>query len=251
MPSRWWVPVHGIALERIRIEHIHAALSGWFDRTLAEHRSGAKPYTISPPVSGATGDGGVGIEVVLFNDVAVDRFHDHARPAAPITLGHQSGRLGRPELLSHHTWTDFLEAPIERCWAIELLTPTTFRSGDRSSPLPSMRAIMMGLAQSWRMWGDQPAPDPVEAIRGTWVSALDLTSASVTFPVNQRGRRVEVEVSGAVGTMEVRADAPAAPATTGLLGWAAYAGIGGMTRRGLGQVNVQPVAAVLRDGTNG
>ena len=30
----------------------------------------------------------------------------------------------------------------------------------------------------------------VEAIRGTWVSALDLTSASVTFPVNQRGRRV-------------------------------------------------------------
>ena len=48
MPCRWFVPVLGVDPQRVRLEHVHAAFTRWFDRTPAEHSAGDKPYTVSP-----------------------------------------------------------------------------------------------------------------------------------------------------------------------------------------------------------
>ncbi|AXH95956.1 CRISPR system precrRNA processing endoribonuclease RAMP protein Cas6 [Ornithinimicrobium avium] len=240
MPSRWWIPVEGVDMSCVRIEHVHAAISRWFDRSLAEHHSGSKPYTISPP---ATDDEGrSGIELSVLSDEAHRRFFQGAEVGAAIRLGHQQGAIGMPISMHRHSWADMAQSVVARAWNVDLITPTTFRNGDRSSPLPNVRTIMTSLSQSWATWGATPAPDSLTATRGTWVSGLELSSTSVSFPVNQRGKRTIAEVVGSLGTLQLMATEEAARATGPLLQWAAYTGLGGMTRRGLGMVRIEPLA---------
>lgn len=231
MPSRWFVPIHGLDPHRVRLEFVHGAFSGWFDRTTAEHTAGDKPYAVSPLTSFR---GQVGVQIGLLDDVAHQRFSEVTGEPASVRLGNQIREIGRPKLLRRASWTELAREVTERQWTLDLVTPTTFRSGNRSSPLPAVETIVSGLARSWQSWCDDPTLVPLptsSGARALWISDLDLTSERVEVTIKGRA----VLFRGALGTITFRADdADTARWAGPLLNYAAYAGVGSMRAKGLG-----------------
>ena len=68
MPSRWWVPIPGLDPHFVRLEHLHAAVTRWFDSSAGEHHANGKPYAVSPLRPGDAG--GVGVEIGILTDHA-------------------------------------------------------------------------------------------------------------------------------------------------------------------------------------
>jgi CRISPR-associated endoribonuclease Cas6 len=238
MPSRWFVPVHGLLPERVRIEHVHAAFSHWFDVTSAEHRALVKPYTVSPPAMDAQGV--VGIEIATLTGAADEAVETRSRERVKVRLGNQVRQVSPAQLGQSTTWGQLAQRSGERCWELELVTPTTFRNGNRSSPLPAVGTIMDGLARSWRAWSDVELPE-VSGWNSVWVSALDLTSDIIEVLRRMPdGTRRPVKISGSVGSLSLRCDDTDAAAVAGpLLRSAPFVGIGGQTTQGLGVARVR------------
>lgn len=246
MPSRWFVPVPGLDPTRVRLDFVHAAVSGWFDLTSSDHHRGDKPYAISPVT---TDDRGVtGIEVATFTDKATRQLHAavHAAVGAPgIRLGNQ-WRQTRPARLLHHiTWAELAAPSPTVQWRVLLATPATFRTGDRTSPLPTAQGLVRTARSAWAAWGERPLP---HGAGGTlWVSDLDLRSEVLSVPLRGAdGAFRDVVVSGVLGSLVLRHDKddPAA----GLVRLAAYTGIGAMTRKGLGVARVEALRSTAQSG---
>lgn len=238
MPSRWFVPIHGLLPERVRVEHVHAAFSHWFDATRAEHNALAKPYTVSPPTSDARGV--VGVELAAMTAAAERAVESRSQGRATVRLGNQVRRVAPARRELSMTWGQLAQPSRERRWELELVTPTTFRNGDRSSPLPVVSTVMDGLARAWRAWSDVELPTVV-GWHSIWVSDLDLTSD--VFEVMRRmpdGSRKPTTISGSVGRLVLRCeDPPTAEVAGPLLRSAAFVGVGGLTAQGLGIVRVR------------
>ncbi len=242
MPSRWWVPIPGLRPEHVRLHHIHGAVSSWFDRTSAEHSAGDKPYAVSPLTRAA--DGQTGVEVATFTEDATHRLAEAAGQGSAVRIGNQNRTVGRVRLLRRDTWPELLSPDGATRWRLELLTPATFRSGDRATPLPSVETILASLARAWEAWSEPPVPAPVVKPGALWVTDLDLHSELVTVQVRHRSGStpVPVHVPGMLGTLDLRCDHPvSAAAASSLLRLAAYTGIGSMTRKGLGVARVTPL----------
>lgn len=260
MPTRWFVPVRGVDPSRVRLEQVHAAFSGWFDRTEVEHQAGEKPYSISP-LTEHRGD--VGVIVGTLSDYAaqrvcaagLDKLTASGGSAPVIRLGNQWRPVGRPRRLAEVTWRELATDRGEREWRLEFLTPTTFRSGDRSSPLPSVETITAGLERAWSMWCDDPTvaelPSDPRGRRALWVTELDLRSVASDLRVGGRaaGSR-RVRLSGVVGSMTLRVDDDAAAGWAGpLLRLAPYCGLGSMRAKGFGVVEVRARGSAARSRT--
>lgn len=239
MPSRWFVPINGIDPTGVKLEFIHAAFSRWFDRSPAEHAATDKPYSVSPLTDFRDV---VGVEIATLTDDAQRRLWEAIDVQAPIRLGSQTRRLGRPALLQTATWNE-LAAPAqgERQWELEFVTPTTFRSGDRSSPLPTLSTIMEGLSRAWNMWSGLDDRGYNPRVDGAlWVTDLDLNSTVIQLGIrDQRGVGKQVLLSGCLGTLTLRCDQPeTADRVVPLIRLAAYSGVGSMRGKGLGVVRV-------------
>lgn len=268
MPARWFVPVRGLDPHRTRLEHVHAAFSAWFDRSDAEHGAGEKPYSISPLTER---DGQVGVIIGTLTDYAAESVcaagilgdagmsagMDAPRAAEErpmIRLGNQWRPVGRPRRLEEVSWWDLAQPRDVRSWRLEFLTPATFRSGDRSSPLPSVATITGGLERAWTTWCEDPrvrdltrdltsnissnlASNP-RGQSALWVSDLDLSSTLTEITVG-RSRR-PIQLSGVTGSMTLRVDDTAGAAWAGpLLRLAPFCGVGSMRAKGFGVVEVR------------
>lgn len=239
MPSRWWVPVNGIRPEFVKLHHIHGAVTRWFDDTTEDHEANEKPYAISPLGAGP-GDS-VGIEIATLTDEAARRVVEHTAPGQQIRLGNQTRHLGRARELRRESWNDLLSHGEDRQWTLEFVTPTTFRSGNRSSPLPLPATIVQGLQLAWSAASTMPAPATAADVSALWVSDLDLRSEVLTLPIRRRDGQADrpVVVSGCLGSLTMRCDDPEVSARLGpLLRLAAYTGVGSFTRKGLGVTRV-------------
>lgn len=260
MPARWFVPVRGLDPHRTRLEHVHAAFSAWFDRSDAEHGAGEKPYSISPLTER---DGQVGVIIGTLTDYAaesvcaagtlgdggVNAGMDAGRAAEGrpmIRLGNQWRPVGRPRRLEEASWWDLAQPRDVRSWRLDFLTPATFRSGDRSSPLPSVATITGGLERAWTTWCEDPrvrdiTRDLASNPRGQsalWVSDLDLSSTLTEITVG-RSRR-PIQLSGVTGSMTLRVDDVAGAAwASPLLRLAPFCGVGSMRAKGFGVVEVR------------
>lgn len=241
MPSRWFVPISGIDPSRVRLDFVHAAFSGWFDRTPEEHAANDKPHTVSPLTDYR---GRIGVEIATLTDDTDARLWETVERAPQVRLGNQWRTVGKPVRLQHATWRDLATAGTERQWELEFVTPTTFRSGDRSSPLPTVPTIMSGLARSWNRWsGLDPRPTAPAGFSSVWVSDLDLTSTMLQLQIGGgRGASQTVNLSCCLGKLTLRCDDPEAAAHFApLIRLAAYAGVGSMRGKGLGVTRVRPM----------
>lgn len=244
MPSRWWVPIPRLDPSMVKLEFVHAAFSGWFDRTMAEHKAGDKPYAVSPP---SRRGGHVGVEISLLNDVAHERFAEATQRSSEVRLGHQKRLTDRPHLVQRASWRELARPTGDREWTLHLLTPTTFRSGPRSSPLPSVETVIAGLRRAWNLWCDEPdliplPQDPRDpAYRRVWVSDLALTSTVTELTIGRTsGARSAVHLSGCTGSMTFRADDDVTAAWAGpLLRLAEYCGVGSMRAKGFGVAELE------------
>lgn len=237
MPSRWFVPVAGLDPHRVRLEHVHAAFSRWFDRCAAEHASADKPYSLSPLTRHANQ---VGVLVNVLTTEVEQRLIARVSSKAAVRLGNQVRPVGRPVRLFCESWSELATPTRARQWTLELLTPATFRSGDRSSPLPAVETIVRGLARAWR-WCDQPQhPEPPASFGGLWVSDLHLQSHVLDLRVNGRdGVTRTVTLSGVTGSLTFRAsDEETAAWAAPLLRLAPYCGLGSMRAKGFGVVDL-------------
>ena len=244
MPSRWWVPVPGVDPDRVKLEFVHAAVSRWFDRSAAEHAAGEKPYAVSPLAADERG-GPPGLEIAVFTDVAERRLLAATGEGSGIRLGNQIRATGRATRMMSATWDELAAGPHEQAWELTFATPVTFRSGNRATPLPEVGTILFGLARAWTAWSDLQLPPPHLAIDKTYVSDLELTSTTLRIAIPKRsgdGGRVEIAVPGSLGMLRLRCSDPHAAATAApLLRFAAYAGVGSMTRRGLGVTRLRTI----------
>lgn len=240
MPTRWFVPVPGLDPTRVRLHHVHAAVSSWFDRTEAEHHRGDKPYAISPVTTDERNV--TGIEVATLTDDAARRLD--AATGAPgessrIRLGNQWRHVGRPRILREHSWQQLGMPSQATAWRVTLATPATFRTGDRTSPLPTSEGLVRAARSAWTAWADSPLPD--KAGDSLWVSDLDLCNE--VLPMTLRGadgKARDIVVSGVLGWVVLRHDDDDRGAA-GLLRLTAYTGVGAMTRKGLGVARVEPL----------
>lgn len=247
MPARWFVPILGADPTRVKSDHVHAAVSGWFDHSPAEHAANDKPYAVSPLTSDTQGV--IGVEIATLTDVAGRRLWEAIESGTPVRLGNQTRPVGRAKRLHEDSWSDLAaRGASERQWTIELVTPTTFRSGDRSSPLPSIPTLLGGAARAWSLWsglGERQFDGRRDG--ALWVSDLDLSSTVVEIAVRDRsGRPKPVHLSCSLGSVGLRCDDPPTAERVGpLIRLAAYAGVGSMRGRGLGVARVS--ASGLRD----
>lgn len=246
MPSRWFVPIPGLDPSRVKLGHTHAAFSRWFDaaegdrstRERPGHAANIKPYAISPPTRF---HGQPGIEIGVLTETSEKLLEGTAADSPSIRLGNQVRSVGTPRCLLRRSYSDLSSAPVGGSWDLDLVTPATFRSGDRSSPLPSIDTILTGLCTSWNAWNDLGNTVAAPLSGAVWVSDLALTSEPLVVTIRtQLGDPKQIHLSGVTGRMTLRAEEPADRGLVApLLRLAEYCGIGGMRGRGFGVVKVR------------
>lgn len=245
MPTRWFVPVVQVDPRRVRVEYIHAAFSRWFDRDLAEHTANTKPYAVSPLTAQ---HGPIGVEIATLTDHTEGQLRAASGPGRQVRLGNQTRDVGVPRRLFGARWEELDRPPYESRWTLHLLTPATFRSGDRASPLPTVATILSGLARSWNLWSGLPPRDlGPQQFGAVWVSDLDLRSEVVPLTIRaQSGDSHRVHVSGSLGSITLRCDDDEIRRTVApLLRLAPYTGIGSMRAKGFGVVRLRTGTPVV------
>lgn len=227
MPSRWWLPVQGARPDRVRLEHLHAAVSRWFDRTPEQHAAGTKPYAISPLARDADSPG-VGFELATLTIDAEARLQEQTVPPATARLGSDQVILGRLRKTDTETWPSLAVPSGANTWDLEFVTPVIFRRGNRSSPFPMSGSVLRGLLDSWNVWSGLPTLTLTrQQTDEIWVSDIAGHSESITVS--------GVRMSAFVGRVCFRCDdAAIADLVDPLFRLAPYAGVGSAKAKGLG-----------------
>lgn len=236
MPESWFLPLD--IQPPVKAEHLHAALSTWFDvatdDTPDRHHDDVKPYTISPPTQQA---GRWGVDISTITTEASWRLQTTARSTPAVRLGTRLVRVGRPSLTARTTWEQLVTTPVRNRWTIDFLTPTTFRTGQRASPLPIPTVMLRGPISCWDTYSGMPPRQAREDhFRSLWVSELDCETVQLTL--NQR------TWPAVLGHVEIRCDDPKVSAiVTPLFALAPYCGVGSFKAKGLGVVRVRVAVA--------
>lgn len=233
MPSRWWIPLHLADPSGVRPEHLHAAVSAWFDEGDDEHAARVKPYAISP--AGLGPDGGTGFELATLTEAARQQMTQIAADRPHLRLG--ARRLigfDAPVLIMAEEWADLRQPSGRRVWELEFATPVSFRRQNRSTPLPVPTSVLHGLAESWDAFSPKSRhPFDRSQHAAVWVSGLDGHSETLTLS--------GVRMSGFLGRVCFRCDEPdVADAVDGLFRLAPYAGVGSAKAKGLGVTRLLP-----------
>ena len=226
MPSRWEVPLTGAETNAVRWEHLHAAISTWFDDD-TNHHENIKGYSISPPRDSANGPV---IEIGLLRDDLVPRLLSRAARGSRIRLGRAMlTAASAPRQLAAARWEDLGGGHRNRAWSLRFATPLTFRRGNRFTPLPAPSPILGSLRRSWNTYAPggcglhlDLSTDPA------WVTDID--GHNEVVQINSR------TVSGFVGRLRLESDAPddTTRAINKLVDLAAFAGVGAYTTRCFG-----------------
>lgn len=240
MPSRWDLALPGLEPAGVRLEHLHAVVSTWFDRDDEAHRASAKPYTVSPP---RAGPGGPVVEIGLLDDGLANRLLTVASPGARVRLGRTTISLSEhPRQTAAIPWDRMVDATSARAWCVRFATPTTFRRGNSFSPLPTPKTVLGSLRHSWRAF----APPEVLGIEldltadPAWVTDID--GRNEVSKVNGR------TVSGFVGRLRIECDGTDATAAMidRLMRLAPFSGVGAYTTRGFGVTRLESTWAPHR-----
>lgn len=243
MPARYWLPLVG--LERpVPVEHLHGALSGWFDHLIAEdladqrmgevdpHDFTEKPYAISP----TTRRGHAwGIEVAVMGRRTEQALCSNADAGTAIRLGRTFVKPAPAARISGVDWQELKDYDGTTAWAVEFVTPFTTRTGNRSSPFPQPASVLRAPTTVWEKYSPL---GPIEVPRAShspiWVSSIDVR----TEVYQLKG----LKMPGLLGRVVYRcSDAAVAPAVSTLLRFAEFSGVGSFRGKGMGIVNVTPL----------
>lgn len=233
MPATYWLPLPDLKGPSA-VEHLHAALSAWFD-TPAEageaerHHDNVKPYTISPT---SCRENVWGVQISVLTAGAEDTLLTRADEGSQLRLGHARTRIGDPSLLAASPWPDLAQHDGSTAWAVQFLTPAAFRTGSRTSPFPTPAVVLRSPTEAWRCFSGLPEVriSPVEQAE-LWVSRIDVETVMFTL----KGR----DYPGILGSVTFRCGRPEVAAkASALLRLAAFCGVGSFRGKGMGVVAV-------------
>lgn len=237
MPSIWQVPLSVPRPADVRLEHIHAVVSGWLDpQDDAGHHDHHRPFTITPLHRSEMGE--VTLQVTLLDDDAALRrrlvLATERSAGDGIALGRQRARIlptGRDHAVcvASVSWTSLAEAaqPLEEV-VLSFATPVAFRHGSDWDPLPAPSLVFGHLRRRWQQFATTLAPAINFRDAGLRTTRIEGRSESLTV----RRRRV-VGFIGDVGYC-VKADREAQRALHQLALAAPYCGVGAGTTFGMG-----------------
>lgn len=211
----------------MRLEHLHAAVSRWFDRTSEQHAAGTKPYAISP-LACDVDSVGVGFELATLTDDAEQVLREQTAPPATARLGSDQVVFGQLRKMDTESWSSLAVPSGVNSWDLDFVTPVTFRRGNRSSPFAMPGSVLRGLLDSWNAWSGLPTQTLTrQQTDEIWVSDIAGHSESITVS--------GVRMSAFVGRICFRCDDPAvAGLVDPLFRLAPYAGVGSAKAKGLG-----------------
>lgn len=238
MPAVFFLPLPDLS-GPVRPEHLHAVVTSWLDVPAVgwSHRSNTKPYTISP-VTVVSGQ--VGVEISVLNDAAERLLRLGASASDEVRLGCRATRIGELMLLYRTPWEE-LTARVANSWRIEFLTPTTFRNGDRCTPMPTAPMALRAPSESWQAF----APNLIgrldhAAVAEVWVSEVDLQTEYIELRLpSKAGRPQSRQIPAVLGSVTYRCDDSEIAAKVGpLFQLAPFCGIGSFRGKGLGVVRL-------------
>ncbi|MGV9678751.1 CRISPR system precrRNA processing endoribonuclease RAMP protein Cas6 [Nocardia sp. NPDC003482] len=231
MITHWAIPLAGINPAEVTLTQLHAVASHLADQ---HHWTTPKPWATRPP---RTLDGLTVLEIITLTTEAAHHLHTTATPGTPITFGHQHGTiLTAPHPLTSTTWTELhTSTPTRPAWTLRFRTPATFGNRDRFSPWPDPATVARSLTLRWNALN----PDSAEHLdedprpwRRIWVSDVEGHTELLDLP--------GLTVPGFLGRIRYRCDDPSISHTLHrLLGFAALAGLGRYTTRGLGVTTLE------------
>lgn len=232
-PTRWWVPIVGVDPAEITLEQMHAVVSRWLDD---DHWDSTKPYALSQI---AETSNGVGLEVGTFTEEVVKRLHEAS--CRTYMWGRQEGLVNKPVNVQHDSWDELATPTGADRWILSFDSPTTFRRGIRSTPLPAPESILRGLSNLWNKFSGKPEirlgyPEVAEV----WVADISGSSETVSITYRSkdkrgiRGQRT-VKMHCFRGDIELRCTEPLiAQQVDSLMRFSDYTGIGSQREKGLG-----------------
>jgi CRISPR-associated endoribonuclease Cas6 len=234
MPSRWELSLPTQQPEAVRLEHLHAVVSRWFDTDDTAHRANSKGYTVSPL---RQGDQGPVIEIGLVDDNLIGSLLANTAPGTPIRLGRTHIAIPTaPTQTAAATWHALAQPGHATAWCLRFVTPLTFRRGNRFTPMPTPKTILASLRATWRTYApaDIAQPDLDLSHDPVWVTDID--GANDVRKVNDR------IVSGFLGRLRIECDAEPhiARAVNQVIQLAPFSGIGAHTTRGFGVTRIEP-----------
>ncbi|TMC03749.1 MAG: CRISPR system precrRNA processing endoribonuclease RAMP protein Cas6 [Chloroflexi bacterium] len=246
MPVRCAVPLHVERPELVEPLHVHALVCECLERDQAptHHHAGAKPFATSPLRT--HDDGLVAFEVGLLDDDLEERLVGAIRPrGGRLRLGRQVAHVvGPPESMRRATWEELARRAVPRReYRFDFVTPTAFRSGQTSVPLPLPKLIFGHYRSRWHAFGP-PELRPDVAFDELDLAVVDFDIAASRYPMSRREQigftgQVTLSLRPTHRTVHVALDA--------LAGIADYSGTGSSTPQGMG-VTRYLGGALLRTG---
>lgn len=227
MPARHWVPLG--TKPPVSQQHLHAALSAWFDDEDCHHAN-VKPYTISPLT---LRDDSFGVEITTLNKTTSNRIADHAKTR--IRLGRQQVQVEAIKTLESASWAEMADrSDPPRLWQIQFLTPTLFRTQGRPHPWPQPQLLIRAAVEIWDAFADRPVHRFEHGeLNPLTVEHLELRSETVLLG--------SVQVMGVVGQITVSVPARLAAEVAPLFRLANFSGVGSYRTQGLGLAVFTPL----------
>ncbi len=234
MPRRHFVPL--LFREAPRQNHLHAAITRWFDWGAATtHDSHAKPYTISPPT---VVDDLAGVLITTFSDDADAVLEQVATKRPSLVLGRQGEVLvGVPRVLLERSWEQIAAAtpPATGTWRVDFHTPTQFRTGKHFGLLPTPQLVLGAALNECGHYAPDALPSKSDRpLHQLLVADVDLATERYSFG--------DITYVGFVGHATYRAPSrEVATAVAPLFAALPFVGAGSYRVRGLGCVDVAPL----------
>jgi CRISPR-associated endoribonuclease Cas6 len=233
MPVRWAITLHVERPELVLPGHVHALICECLERDVAatRHYGNDKPFSTSPLRT--HDDGLFAFEVGLLDDDLEDRLMTGIRRRGRrLQLGRQAALIaGQPQTMRRSSWQELTRHAVPRReYRFDFVTPTAFRSGQTSVPLPLPKLIFGHYRSRWNVFAppelrpDVPFDDLELAISGH-----DIATTCVRM-----SRREQIGFTGWVVLTLRSTHAEVCTELDALAAVADYSGTGSGTPQGMG-----------------
>lgn len=229
----WGIIFGNVDSRKVKLAHVHAAVSRVLD---TKHWSNNKPWSIGMVKN--EGSGVASLRISTVGDAPADAVVATFYPGQQLRFGAQEAMvLFPPRLEAEIDESGLCAIPAWVTVGVRFCTPTTFRVGSKTTPLPDPTRVFHSLSSRWeKTFGHRLVDDREEERR-------DILPAAWVRDINGRNKVFnlggKLTVSGFVGEMSYEfGSEKASQVFCSLLGLAGFIGLGSYTTRGLGSIEL-------------
>ena len=248
MPSRRGFIVVGARLDQAKPERLHAIVSRWLEETTEEHKSSTKGFALSPAFDV---DKGIEFHVNLVEDRLVSRMEAATTVTLVngVTIGGTQYNVqlpGESAILAEISWEEIVQVARSAnasSFSFEFKSPTVFRTGARSLPVPLPGNVFGHLRRIWRTFAPSGLSIDVDIKElNLAIQDIHIDSQEVTLGLGQSSNPMRaVGFTGEVLFRSIETSRRQRDDLATLTLLANFCGVGSGTTYGLGETVAAPV----------